>query len=151
MNKLSFFVTGIPVGKGSMKAFVPPGGKYAGVTHDGAKSKPWASSIAFAAAEEAKRVGWQPILGGGIRVALRFDMPRPQGHYGSGKNVAKLKPSAPMFHTTKPDIDKMARLLLDALKGIVWKDDSQVVGLQVAKRYAVGTVYGVSIEVESSV
>jgi Holliday junction resolvase RusA-like endonuclease len=35
----------------------------------------------------------------------------------------------------KPDIDNVAKLYLDAMNGIVYKDDVQVVKLRVSKRY----------------
>ena len=39
--------------------------------------------------------------------------------------------------TVPPDVDKLSRALLDSLKP-VWKDDSQVVRLEVSKKYATG-------------
>lgn len=39
---------------------------------------------------------------------------------------------------TRPDIDNYAKTVLDALNGVAFKDDSQVVGLVMEKRYAVG-------------
>jgi len=41
------------------------------------------------------------------------------------------------FPTVPPDVDKLSRSLLDACKG-VWGDDSQVVRLEVSKKYATG-------------
>lgn len=38
--------------------------------------------------------------------------------------------------TTKPDTDNIAKIILDALNGIAYHDDSQVVDLRVCKRYA---------------
>jgi Holliday junction resolvase RusA-like endonuclease len=37
--------------------------------------------------------------------------------------------------TGKPDLDNIAKLYCDALNGIVWKDDSQIVAMQLTKRY----------------
>lgn len=39
---------------------------------------------------------------------------------------------------TRPDIDNYAKTVLDALNGVAFKDDSQVVSLVMEKRYAVG-------------
>lgn len=41
------------------------------------------------------------------------------------------------FHTSRPDSDNLGKLIGDALNGIVWRDDSQIVTLQVTKRYAI--------------
>ena len=54
--------------------------------------------------------------------------PRPKSHYGTGKNSAKLKLSAPMYHIIKPDHDNLVKFYSDAMTGIVYHDDKQVVG-----------------------
>lgn len=38
--------------------------------------------------------------------------------------------------TVKPDTDNIAKCILDALNGIAYHDDAQIVALQVRKRYA---------------
>ena len=40
-----------------------------------------------------------------------------------------------VFPTKKPDCDNIAKAVCDALNGVAWRDDSQVVELSVAKRY----------------
>lgn len=71
-----------------------------------------------------------------VAVALRFGLPRPKGHWGTGRNADRLKPSAPAWPATKPDVDKLERAVLDALTGVLWADDSQVVMLSADKVYA---------------
>ena len=70
-----------------------------------------------------------------VRLHLSFFLPRPKGHYGTGKNSAKLKPSAPAEHTTRPDVDNLAKFVKDCCNGEVWKDDSQVHELYAGKMY----------------
>lgn len=41
-----------------------------------------------------------------------------------------------MLPTTKPDIDNVAKLVMDALNGVAWHDDKQIVALQMTRRYA---------------
>lgn len=41
-----------------------------------------------------------------------------------------------VFPTSRPDADNYAKLLMDALNGICYRDDSQVVTLSVYKRYS---------------
>jgi Holliday junction resolvase RusA-like endonuclease len=48
--------------------------------------------------------------------------------------------------TTKPDADNIAKIICDALNGVVWVDDSQVSVLTVRKYY--GPVAQVVVEVE---
>ena len=143
---LSLFIPGVPVPKGSMRAFVPKGWNRAVLTNNDPKTKAWASVVSLATAAEVQRTLW-PITDRAVSVRLRFNLPRPAGHYGSGKNVGIVKASAPKNTVTKPDIDKLTRCLLDALTGIVWRDDSQVVALDVRKYYAMGQP-GVAITVE---
>ena len=38
--------------------------------------------------------------------------------------------------TKKPDIDNIAKVVLDALNGIAYKDDTQVIRLELIKRYS---------------
>lgn len=64
------------------------------------------------------------IAEGGITVNLLFNLPRPKS----------LKKSV-INHVKKPDIDNLVKSVLDAAKGIVWRDDSQIVILHAMKRY----------------
>ena len=143
---LSYWVPGIAVAKGSMRAFYVKNLNRAVMTNDSSKTKSWASVVSLATAAEVQRTLW-PITERAVSVRLRFNLPRPAGHYGSGKNAGKVKASAPTNIVTKPDVDKLTRCLLDALTGIVWRDDSQVVALDVRKDYAIGQP-GVAITVE---
>jgi Holliday junction resolvase RusA-like endonuclease len=58
-----------------------------------------------------------------VGVSFDFRFPRPRSHYGK----RGLLPSAPRHMVTKPDLDKLIRAALDALTGIIWRDDAQVV------------------------
>ena len=39
------------------------------------------------------------------------------------------------YHTNKPDCDNLAKLVLDAMNGLVYEDDKQIFGLKVTKFY----------------
>lgn len=41
-----------------------------------------------------------------------------------------------VFPTTKPDVDNTVKAIFDALNGVVWRDDVQVVDLNLKKRYS---------------
>lgn len=41
-----------------------------------------------------------------------------------------------MRPTTKPDLDNVAKTILDALNGVAWKDDSEITTLAIAKKYS---------------
>ena len=73
-----------------------------------------------------------------ISVRAHFYFQRPKSHYGSGKNAQTVKASAPAHPITRAqgDVDKLTRALLDAMTGIVFRDDAQVAELEVYKRWA---------------
>ena len=142
---IDIYVPGIPVPKGSAKAYVVKG--RAIVTQDNAaRQKPWASSIAYTAMQAME---FKKPTSGPVSVSLTFYMPRPKGHYGSGRNSALVKESAPNHHITKPDLDKLIRCVLDALTGVVWNDDSHVCQMhEIIKQYeTVSRGVGVKIRV----
>lgn len=133
---ISFFVGGVPIPKGSAKAFVVKAKKTgklrAVVTQDNSeRQKPWASIISVTAQEKGV-----PLFQGGVELRITFHMPRPKGHYGTGKNATVLKLDAPRWPTGTPDLDKLVRLVGDSLTGIAWKDDSQIVVTKAAKIYS---------------
>ena len=105
-------------------------------THDGrAKLADWRLALAFEASEA---MGDHPLLAGPLRISVWFVFPRPASHYlpaNSRRPVPELREDAPTWHTSKPDVDKLARALLDALTLVVWRDDSQVCDLRPRKRY----------------
>jgi Holliday junction resolvase RusA-like endonuclease len=39
-------------------------------------------------------------------------------------------------HTKKPDLDNVAKAIIDGMNGIIFKDDSQIINLHVTKVYA---------------
>lgn len=89
------------------------------------------------AATEAMPDGYEPH-DGQVEVSLVFLMPRPKGHVGA----RGLRPSAPTSPLGRPDVDKLARAVLDALTGVIFRDDSQVVLLTASKEYAAPDIGG---------
>ena len=71
-----------------------------------------------------------------IYIQIWYGLPRPQSHYGTGRNSGKLKPSAPKYPAKKPDIDNYEKFIFDCLNGVVYRDDSQVVSCRHDKRYS---------------
>ena len=115
---LDVFVAGRPAPQGSKRHVGN------GVMVESSKAVgPWRTLIAWSAAQAYRPA---PVDGPGAVIG-EFVMPRP-------KRIPKRLPTPP--HTSKPDTDKLARGVLDALTGVVWRDDSQVVDLHGTKRYA---------------
>lgn len=148
---ITFHVPGVPAPQGSKTAMpVRKNGKLTGKTNlvESSKAlKPWRTLVTHQA-RRAKPKGFTPYAGA-VRVEVIFRFPRPKGHYGTGRNAGKLKPSAPEHHITKPDVDKTLRAILDGLTAAgIYRDDSQVVEVETFKRYAVGDNSGAMISVE---
>lgn len=142
-RSLTFTVAGDPQTKGSAKAFVVwahvleavdrfrKSGKRitprAFITNDNPNAKAWQETV-MDAALEARRGG--PLLAGELMagalvVDLVFHLARP----------LKIRSSI-VSHTTRPDVDKLARCVLDGLTGVVYADDGQVVAVRLSKQYA---------------
>lgn len=69
---------------------------------------------------------------GPIRCDIVAVMPRPKA------KVWKRKPMTSEFHAGRPDVDNLAKGVLDALNGHAWADDAQVAVLTCRKRLAAG-------------
>jgi Holliday junction resolvase RusA-like endonuclease len=78
-----------------------------------------------------------------ISLIVVFSMRRPLQHYKGLHMQLKDKFADVEYHSTMPDIDKLARAVLDALTGTIYQDDAQVAQLRLAKRYS--GVWGTSI------
>lgn len=126
MEDVAFTVLGVPKGMGSSKA-VPmnrnwrniPGVRWRVLdsSHDVDAWQKTVTSVARGA-----MIGDEPI-DGPVVLQVTFELARP-------KTVKREYPSV------APDLDKLVRAIGDALTGIVWVDDSQVVNLHAWKRYS---------------
>ena len=68
-----------------------------------------------------------------LKVSMIFCMPVPKSY---PKKRQKLIKDGYEQHIKKPDIDNLAKAVLDGLNGVAWADDSQIVQLNVRKEYA---------------
>ena len=119
---LQFTVLGQPIPQGSTRAFIPKGWKRPVITAANSKTMPWRQEIAGVALTEAQRSGFQMVVGAPVRIVTEFMFDRPKS--------VKVP-----FKITKPDLDKLLRSVLDALTGVLFKDDSQVIESHAYKRF----------------
>jgi Holliday junction resolvase RusA-like endonuclease len=132
-------VRGMPKPAGSKRVFLV--GKAGGpqrpvVTDDsGAKGRDWRVTIQHAIAG----VHPGPPLEGPLELSCYFTVRRPLGHVGK----RGLRPTAPAYPATRPDVTKLLRAVEDAATGLLWADDAQIVTQSAAKRY--GATPGVVI------
>jgi crossover junction endodeoxyribonuclease RusA len=122
----------------------PQGSKTVGRTKSGRsfvreaskRTKPWRGEVQQAAGRAVEEAGWE-LARGPVRLDLSFHFPRPKSHLSSSKSrPGALLPSAPEYHTKKPDVLKVTRAVEDAMAGIVYLDDSQIVIELATKAYA---------------
>jgi len=114
---LTFTVFGHPEPQGSTKAFIPKGWNRAIITSDNKKTKPWRQEIAGAALSAMQSQGVTMLeREHPVHVRVEFYFAKPKSTKKSV--IAKV---------TKPDGDKLERSVWDALTGIAFEDDSQVV------------------------
>lgn len=145
MAELTITVHGTPAPQGSKRHV--GGGRMIEMSK---RVKPWRLAVEHAAEEAmATSAGSYKCTGDGhlaipgyplegpLAVRVTFALARPKGHYGTGRNAAVLKPSAPAWPATMPDIDKLLRSTFDALTMVrAWRDDGQVARVTTAKIYA---------------
>ena len=115
-------VRGEPRPQGSHRAFMV-GGKPR-ITDSNRRLAQWRDLVALA----AQGVAPPELIEAPVRVEIEFSLKRP-------KSLPKRVPDS--CHVKKPDLDKLTRAILDAITGVVVRDDSQVVEIAASKRYGV--------------
>ncbi len=126
IKPVTFRVHGLPVSQPRTAArsfFNPRVGKHMAHIYTPKGADLWKAQVAHAFREASPQ---QETIAGPVILFLRFLLPRPKGHFGSGRNAGVLKSGAPMEHISKPDLDNLEKAVKDALKGLAWRDDSQV-------------------------
>ncbi len=119
-RRVEFEVRGKPQPQGSTRTFMVKG--RAVTTSANPNLKDWRTLVAFLAQDAMDGGG---LLEGPVHVRAIFDLPRP-----------KSRPKKNRFPDRRPDVDKLARALLDGITNVVFADDAQVCELHVEKRYA---------------
>ena len=86
----------------------------------------WRRSVA----EEAAKVVERPTESS-LGMKIDIFIARPKSHYLASGKIKKGVPVRP-----RPDVDNYAKGILDALEGIIFENDSQIVSLVVRKQWA---------------
>lgn len=120
----SFTVHGAPIAKGRPR-FSVRGGKVR--TYTPAKTSTHEENIAWQAKQAIKR----PLEGAvGMEIVTYHPIPK-----SASKALKQAMRDSSVRPTTKPDADNILKLVADALNGIAYKDDKQIVHAGVAKHY----------------
>jgi Holliday junction resolvase RusA-like endonuclease len=129
-------IGGTPVPKGSLKCVGTRGGRRHQLIEDNPATDEWRRTVALA----VRHATWpnQADKHQPIGVEITSTLPRPARHFGTGKNTHTPRPTAPQHPATggTGDVDKLARLILDALQDAdVLHDDAQVIEVVSRKAY----------------
>jgi crossover junction endodeoxyribonuclease RusA len=120
---VSFIVYMKPEPQGSSRAFVKNG--RAIITSANQKLRPFRSEVTrMALSKLGDRAQPLFVKGEPVKLYLKFAFQRP---------ASAKKRTHPCV---KPDLDKLQRAVLDALTGVMYDDDAQVVEIDASKRYA---------------
>lgn len=126
---LDFTVYGTAKPAGSKRGFIR-GGRVQ-IVDANPNSKPWKERVAQVAGLEMRgRVMFDCPVG----AAFTFYRCRPKGHFNT-KGELNAKGWRTPYPVTKPDVLKLARGVEDALSGIVYRDDAQIVHEQLFKAW----------------
>jgi Holliday junction resolvase RusA-like endonuclease len=122
-ERLEFEVLGPAAPQGSMRAFTING--KARLSSDNKKTGPYRQECGWAA-RRALQGRETPLYGKHVPVmiTIRFYFAKPPS--------AKKSRTCPVV---PPDLDKLCRATFDALKGVAWVDDAQVVQVFATKHY----------------
>lgn len=128
---VSIDLTGVPQGKGRPRFRVvrTKAGATFGNAYTPAKTRDYESRLQAVAVKAMKR---RAPIEGPLIVVVRAFMPIPLNWPKRKRNDAF---AGVIFPTGKPDCDNIMKVI-DALNGIVWRDDSQIVDGRVIKTYS---------------
>ena len=131
MRKIEFFVPGAPVGKGRPRAVRRGAGV---VMFTPGKTADYEALVAAtAAAALACDALAHQLLDGPLEAVLEMRFPAPAS-WSKAKRARAL--AGAEWHTSKPDADNVAKAILDACNGVVFRDDAQVVVLIATKAFS---------------
>ena len=123
MSTYEFVVLGKPAPQGSMKAFMLKGKPR--LTCDNKNTVPFRQAVGWEALRQRPTNDLYAPAGVPVAIRIGFFIAKPTS---TAKRVTRP--------CKKPDLDKLCRAVFDALTGVVWHDDSQVVSLNAAKHFA---------------
>ena len=130
-RKIEFFVPGTPVGKGRPRAARRGAGV---VMFTPGKTADYEALVAAtAAAALAGDAPTHQLLDGPLEAVLEMRFPVPAS-WSKARRARAL--AGAEWHTSKPDADNVAKAVLDACNGVVFRDDSQVVILIATKAFS---------------
>lgn len=140
-----FTVFGEPKTAGSKRAFYNARLKRALIVDACGKSRDWKEQVASAGHQAYQG----PLLTGPLAVGFHFVRVRPASHFNSRGELNKAG-RASLAPDSRPDLLKLARCAEDALTGVMWKDDAQIVYEVLSKEWGEPARLEVTVETYSA-
>ena len=100
-------------------------------TYEQKQSRDFKASLHLLAQDAVQKKNGKP-LEGAVCLVLTIGVAMPQS---MSKKQRALVEDGKLFPTKKPDVDNMLKAVMDALNGVVYFDDKQVVSVTVRKYY----------------
>ncbi len=125
VNRLSFVVYSRAAPQGSKKLI------FNRMIESSKRVKPFRQDVRIAAMDNTP-AGWD--LSQPMHVTYVFHFARPKSHFTSKGKLSRRAPEHPTGRNIG-DIEKLARAVSDALTGVIYHDDSQVVEMDLRKTY----------------
>ena len=110
-------------------------------TYTPAKTRKYEKALA---AKAAAAMNGNAMLLQPLRVSVTAALAVPPSWPHRRRDAALVGARLP---TTRPDADNFLKIAMDALNGIVWKDDAQIVEATVCKRYSETPSMTIAVEI----
>lgn len=127
IDSISFTAYVTPEPQGSMRAFMPKGAKFPSVTSDNKDLKSYRQEVSKSALCKRQESGFFDVMftrHAPVSVVFNFYFSKPD-------SVSKKRTQ----HVVRPDLSKLIRATEDALTGIIYTDDAQIVSIKAEKFY----------------
>ena len=127
VDSISFTTFIEPQPQGSMKAFIPKGWNRAIITSDNKDLKSYRQEVSKAALAQRQELNFYEVMfvkHVPVVAVFKFYFAKPE-------SVSKKRNA----HVVRPDLSKLIRATEDALTGIIYADDAQIVDIRAKKEY----------------
>jgi Holliday junction resolvase RusA-like endonuclease len=126
MRIIEFYIFGVPVPEGRAR-FTKTGRAYTP-----AKTRAWKQLVRKAGVGATLTAGMFGPLSGALRMSLDFTLPIPPSWSKRKQDQASGQFIRPIG---KPDVDNLAKAVMDGCNEVLYFDDAQIVALSIRKRY----------------
>jgi len=116
---LTVYGNAVPQGRPRFATIKKRTGQSFAHVYDPKTSKDWKENV-----RQQAIINKVPFLNGALSMSIHFCLPRPQS-----------LPKKVKYHVKRPDLDNLVKAIKDALRGIAYKDDSQIFSLFCLKNY----------------